>query len=91
MEHVRAAGLFQWRHGAAPALLAAVREAVMARVRERHPSFDSLDPAQQAERLAMLADLPSARVASALAFQTDSEAGRFAKDVAILEKIRRSL
>ena len=91
MEHVRAAGLFQWRRGAAPALLAAVREAVLARVRERHPSFTSLDPAQQAERLAQLADLPRARVSAALAFQTDSEAGRFAKDVAVLEKIRRSL
>jgi hypothetical protein len=91
MEHVRAAGLFQWRRGAAPALLSAVREAVLARVRERHPSFISLDPAQQAERLAALADLPSDRVRAALAFQSDGEAGRFAKDVAVLEKIRRSL
>jgi Domain of unknown function (DUF4350) len=91
MEHVRAAGLFQWRRGAAPALLAAVREAVLARVRERHPSLTALDPAQQAERLAQLADLPRERVSAALAFQTDSEAGRFAKDVAVLEKIRRSL
>ncbi len=91
MEHVRAAGRFQWRRGASAALVEATREALLARVRERHPSFAGLTPAEQAERLAQLSGLPRERVAHALAFRTDTEAGRFAQDVAVLEKIRRSL
>ena len=91
MEHVRAAGRFQWRRAAAPALLAATRDALLERVRERHPSFAALEPAEQAERLADLSGLPSDRVLRALAFRTDTEAGRFAQNVATLEKIRRSL
>jgi hypothetical protein len=91
MEHVRAAGRFQWRRGAANALVAATREALLARVRERHPRFDALTPAEQAERLGELAGLPAHRVARALAFRSDTESSRFAQDVAVLEKIRRAL
>jgi hypothetical protein len=91
MEHVRAAGHFQWRRAAAPSLLAATRDALLERVRERHPSLTALEPAEQAERLAGLSGLPSDRVLRALAFRTDTEAGRFAQNVATLEKIRRSL
>jgi hypothetical protein len=91
MEHVRASGRFQWRRAAAPALLAATRDALLERVRERHPSFASLSPAEQAARLAGLSGLPSERVLRALAFRTDTEAGRFARNIATLEKIRRSL
>jgi hypothetical protein len=91
MEHVRAAGRFQWRRGAASALLAATRAALLARVRERHPRFDALEPAEQVARLAELAELAPERVARALAFRTDTESSRFAQDVAVLEKIRRAL
>ncbi len=91
MEHVRAAGRFQWRRGAAKALLEATREALFARVRERHPTLASAAPAEQAEQLAELSGLSRAGVARALAYQTDTEAGRFAQNVATLEKIRRSL
>lgn len=91
MEHVRAAGSFQWRRAAAPALLAATREALLERVRERHPSFAGLEPAEQAKRLADLSGLSRGRVLRALAFRTDTEAGHFAQSIAALEKIRRSL
>ncbi|MEX2205105.1 MAG: DUF4350 domain-containing protein [Myxococcota bacterium] len=91
MEHVRAAGRFQWRRGAAPALLQATRDALFARVRERHPTIASASPAEQAASLAELSGLPREGVARALAFRTDSEASRFAQNVATLEKIRRSL
>jgi hypothetical protein len=91
MEHVRASGRFQWRRDAAPALLAATRGALFERVRERHPTLATLSPADQAERLAELSGLPRDRVQTALAFRTDTEAGRFAQNVATLEKIRRSL
>ncbi len=91
MEHVRAAGRFQWRRGAARELLVATREALLARVRERHPALASAEPAEQAERLAGLSGLTRESVERALAWQTDVEAGRFAQNVATLEKIRRSL
>lgn len=91
MEHVRAAGRFQWRRGAAPALLTAARDALLARMRERHPSFVGLMPAEQAERLASLSGVPAERVLAALSFRNDTEASRFAADIAVLEKIRRSL
>ena len=90
MEHVRAAGRFQWRRGAAPALLAATRAALLERVRERHPGFAALVPAEQAARLAEISGLPRERVLRALAFSTDTDAGRFAQNIRTLEKIRRS-
>lgn len=91
MEHVTAAGRFQWRRGASRALLAATRAALLARVRERHPRLEGLAPAEQAERLAALAELPPERVELALAYRTDTDASRFAQDVALLERIRRAL
>ncbi len=91
MEHVRASGRFQWRRDAAKALLASTREALLERVRERHPTLAAAAPALQAERLAELSGLPRERVQRALAFRSDTEAGRFAQNVATLEKIRRSL
>jgi hypothetical protein len=91
MEHVRAAGRLEWKNGAASALLAASREAVLARLRERHPGLESLDPADQARALERLSGLPRARVADALAFSDERDGSRFAAKVAILEKLRRSL
>ncbi|MFI5314808.1 MAG: DUF4350 domain-containing protein [Myxococcota bacterium] len=91
MEHVRAAGLLQWRRGGGGALLAATRDAVLARMRERHPGFESLAPDDQVRRLETLSGLPRERLADALAFQAESDPGRFAAKIAILEKLRRSL
>jgi Domain of unknown function (DUF4350) len=91
MEHVRAAGRLEWKNGAASALLAAARDAVLARLRERHPGLESLDPAEQARALEKLSGLPRTRVAEALAFGDEFDSGRFAAKVAILEKLRRSL
>lgn len=91
MEHVRAAGRFQLRSGAASELLAATRDALLEKLRERHPGLATLSPAAQAERLAELSFLPRESVASALAFGSEPDASRFAKNVATLEKIRRSL
>lgn len=91
MEHVRAAGRFQLRSGAARGLLAATRDALLERLHERHPSLATLSPAAQAEHLAGLSGLPRESVARALAFGSEADSSRFVQDVAILEKIRRSL
>ena len=68
-----------------------MRAALLARVRERHPALASAAPAEQAERLAELSGLTRESVGRALAWSDDLEAGRFAQNVATLEKIRRSL
>jgi hypothetical protein len=91
MEHVRAAGRLEWRSGGAGALLAAVRESLLARMRERHPGFQSLTPSEQAARLETLSGVPSERVAEALAFGAEPDPARFTAKIAILEKLRRSL
>jgi hypothetical protein len=91
MEHVRAAGRLQWRRGGAGALLAATREALFARARSRYPAFESLTPAQQAAHLATRSGVAPARIAQALAFRSSPDPGKFAGDVAVLEKLRRSL
>jgi len=91
MEHVRASGRLQWRRGGGAALLAAVRDSLLARMRERHPGFQSLTPAEQARRLETLSSVPRARVADALAPGPEPDPARFAARIAILEKLRRSL
>jgi hypothetical protein len=91
MEHVRAAGRLQWRRGGAAALFAATREALFARARARHPAFESLTPAEQAAHLATRSGLAPERIAEALAFRSSPDPGKFAGNVAVLEKLRRSL
>jgi Domain of unknown function (DUF4350) len=91
MEHVRAAGLLQWRRGGGGALVAAVRDAVIQRMRERHPGFESLTPSEQARRLESMSGVPEAKVADVLAFRSESDPARFTAKIAILEKLRRSL
>jgi len=91
MEHVRAAGRLQWRRGGARALLAATREALFERARARYPTFESLTPAEQAAHLAGRSGLAPERIAEALTFKSSPDPGKFAGDVAILEKLRRSL
>ncbi|HTO54527.1 MAG TPA: DUF4350 domain-containing protein [Myxococcota bacterium] len=91
MEHVRAVGRLEWRAGAGRELLSAARDALFVRMRERHPGFDGLDPAEQARALETLSGVPRSRVADALRYAPETDSGRFAAKVAILEKLRRSL
>jgi uncharacterized protein DUF4350 len=91
MEHVRAVGRLEWRAGAGHDLLAAARDALFVRMRERHPGLDLLDPADQARALEKMSGLPRSRVAEALSYATETDSGRFAAKIAILEKLRRSL
>jgi hypothetical protein len=91
MEHIEASGRFHWRHGGAAALLEAERSALLERVRVRHPGWLELQPRELHGRLAHLSGIPRERIDQALAFRRDSQPERFARNVATLEKIRRSL
>ena len=57
----------------------------------RHPAFESLTPIEQAAHLATRSGLAPERIAEALAFRSSPDPGKFASDVAVLEKLRRSL
>ena len=91
MEHVRAAGRLQWQRGGAQALVQAVRAALFARMRERHPSFHTQTPREQVAQLEALSGLPAERIDDALGYRQDRDPARFAAKIAVLEKVRRSL
>ena len=91
MEHVRAAGRLQWQRGGALALVQAVRAALFARMRERHPSFHTQTPREQVTQLEALSGVPAERIDDALAYRQDRDPVRFAAKIAVLEKLRRSL
>jgi hypothetical protein len=91
MEHVRAAGRLEWQRGGGLALVQAVRAALFARMRERHPSFHTQTPREQVAQLEALSGLPAERIDDALAYRQDRDPVRFTAKIALLEKLRRSL
>ena len=91
MEHIEASGRFHWRHGGALVLLEAERAAMLERLRVRHPGWLELTPRELHERLAELSGIPRERIDQALAFRASPQPERFAKNIATLEKVRRSL
>lgn len=91
MEHVESAGRFQLRQRAEHALLAATREALLDRMRQRHPAWLGLTPAEQHARLAERSGLARERIDSALRFGGERDPERFGRRIATLERIRRSL
>ena len=66
LDHLRASGHFQWAAGSAPALLAAAREACLAKIARSRPALAHLTPSERAARLAELTQLPPAEVEHAL-------------------------
>ena len=91
MEHIEAAGRFQLRHRGERDLLAAGRQAVLARVRERHPGWLSLSPRELHARFARHSGIPRERIDQALAYGTDRDPERFGQRIATLERIRKAL
>ena len=91
MEHIDAVGRFQLAHGAGAELASSVREALVARLRQRHPALAKLDPREQAERLAELSGIPAERIARALAPGRERDDERFAARIATLQRIRKAL
>ncbi len=91
MEHIEAAGRFQLRHRGERDLLDSARQAVLARVRERHPGWLKLTPRELHTRFAEHSGIPGERIDLALAYRTDRDPERFGQRIATLEKIRKAL
>ena len=91
MEHIEASGRFHWKHAGAPMLADATRQALMERVRLRHPVWLELSPAELAERLEQTAGVPLWRINRALAFRPEFEPEHFAQDINTMEQITRAL
>jgi hypothetical protein len=90
MEHVQATGAFLLQHGDAPGLLAAVRQAMLDRMRVRHVHWLALPPAQRARRVAEWTGLPLAKIETAL-HDDLPPLSQLARRVKLLEEIRRKL
>jgi hypothetical protein len=66
LDHLRASGHFQWAAGSAPALLAAAREACLAKVARSRPALADMAPVERSAALADLTQLPRAEIEHAL-------------------------
>ena len=91
MEHIEASGRFHWKHAGARLLAEATREALMERVRLRHPGWLELSPAELGKRLEEAANVPLWRINRALAFRPKLEPEHFVQDIATMEQITRAL
>lgn len=91
MEHIEASGRFSWTHGDAGVLAGSVREALLDRVRLRHPTWLELAPAELHERLARISEVPRESIDRALAYGVEPRPERFAQNIATMEKIARAL
>lgn len=91
MEHVWASGRFHWQHGDAGMLVECAREALMERVRTRHPGWRELRPAELHARLAELSDVPRERIDRALAHRPEIQPERFSENIATMERITRAI
>ncbi len=91
MEHIEAAGRFQLREGNEAVLSTSVRDAILVRLRERHPGWLGLSPAELSGRLAEITGLPRERIARALSYRNVRDRERVAQRIATLEQIRKAL
>jgi len=96
MEHVEAAGRFDWKNDSGRSLVASVREALLERVKLRHPTWATLGRIELAQRLAEVAGLPAEQVERALGPERVLARGArdrdfFVRNIATLEAVRKAL
>ena len=90
LEHLEAAGRFQWRQDHGRSLLASMRAEVARRMRERHPGWRDLAQRDRYERVAERAGISPAEVEHALV-GAPGGARSFQASVSALERIRAAL
>lgn len=90
LEHLEAAGWFQWRQDRGAALLADLRADLARELSRRRPGLARLPEAERFERLAQAASLSREEVAHAFT-ETATNARPFTAAVRALERIRAAL
>ncbi|HNX31863.1 MAG TPA: DUF4350 domain-containing protein [Holophaga sp.] len=89
LEHLAACGRFQWaRRGGLP-LLAAARQAALARVHRAHPSWGHLDSGALCDRLAGVTGLAAENIDRALHQASIPDPREFTEAIRTLELIRK--
>jgi hypothetical protein len=91
MEHVAASGEHQWRYGDGDRLYGAMREAFLARLRQRDPQAAALTGAVQVERLADRLGEPQDRIVDALTPPASRDASALLARIAFLVRMRNRL
>ncbi|HET8715077.1 MAG TPA: DUF4350 domain-containing protein [Holophagaceae bacterium] len=91
LEHLAAAGRFQWSLREGEALLAAAQAALAARLRTAHPALAALPPDRQVAALAERSGLPEAQVFQALRYGRHADARDFTDALHTLERLRNLL
>ena len=90
-EHIRAAGLFEWRNGDARQLSKLSASAVIREAESRHPGIKRLSPEKQAKRLAGITGIASQDILDALIAHDDENARNFTQQLRTLQQTRDRL
>ncbi|HTL99169.1 MAG TPA: DUF4350 domain-containing protein [Holophagaceae bacterium] len=88
LEHLAAAGRFQWSVREGEALLASAQAALKDRLRMAHPALSVLPPDALVAALAERSGLPEARVFKALRYGRHADARDFTEAIQTLELLR---
>ena len=88
LEHLAAAGRFQWSVREGQALLASAQAALKERLRRAHPAMAALPPDALVAALAERSGLPEARVFKALRYGRHADARDFTEAIQTLELLR---
>lgn len=91
LEHVAAAGEHAWRHGHADRLHAALREAVLARLRLREPLIAALDGEPRVQALAARTGISAPTLRDALSTPSARDALALRTRIAALVRLRNAL
>ena len=89
LEHLAAAGRFQWRHREGRPLLLAARTAALRRLARRHPGLLAGPEAEWPQRLAAFSGLDPEAVFRALRFERHSDPDAFTDALRTLDHLRK--
>ena len=89
LEHLAAAGRFQWAVREGEPLLLASQAAFRSRLHTLHPAVASLEPDEQAQALAEMSGLPESKVFKALRYHRHVDANDFTEAIQTLDLLRK--
>ncbi len=91
VEHIRASGVFVWRHDGAESLMESSTHAVLHEAESRHPGIGRLPRKKQAEVIARMTGMSAQKVMDVLNGQPDQRPREFTHSMQRLQSIRKEL